>query len=247
MAGHDLRPGVIPCASVARTHPGMRRMVNEDRVYANPHDGLWAVADGMGGHDDGAAAAQSIVTALASLPRQKSGFTRLTALRTALETVNTALIRRQGLGGPVSGSTVVALLVHDDHFACVWAGDSRAYLLRSGVLQRLTRDHSVVQDLVDCGVIADHDRARHPQANLVTRAVGATEALDLDHVYARAEPGDVFLLCSDGLTGCVSEAVITGLLRGSAPEEAAETLLSEALKAGAADNVSLIVVAMESR
>src|SRR5437763_1667320 len=147
-----------------------------------------------------------------------------------------SVVRGDGAGraaarasGDVIVTTVVVLMARGDHFACLWAGDSRAYLLRDGVLRQMTRDHSLVQELVDAGSLAPEDAEAHPQANIITRAVGSEEPLQLDKVAGTLLPGDVILLCTDGLFKALREPEMAHLLAaGAGPQE----LLDTALKAG---------------
>jgi serine/threonine protein phosphatase PrpC len=221
--------------SAARSHVGGRN-ANEDRVLARPEKGLWAVADGMGGHAGGEAASSLVVEALAGVPRCDSGFAFLNEVSHRLQGVNHALLARSG------GSTVVALLVHEGHYACLWAGDSRTYLLRGRRLDRLTRDHSLVQELVDAGALTPGEARNHPRANVITRAVGVSETLQLEKRHAPIEPGDTFLLCSDGLFGVMTDDEIADSLSHRDLETAADELLDEALRRRTRDNVSLVLV-----
>lgn len=229
--------------SVAKTHAGARRSVNEDRILDRPQDGFWAVADGMGGHLAGDVAADRLVAALAAVEHGASGYACLADIVRQVEKVNEDLFRGDGGAAPAtSGSTLVALLAHEGHYACLWAGDSRAYLWRGGRLTAITRDHSIIQELVDRGVVAEADRRGHPSANLVTRAVGADLKVQLDRRFAPLVEGDVFLLCSDGLTGCLDEGEIASTLQAADLDRAAELLIEAALQRRAPDNVSLILV-----
>jgi serine/threonine-protein phosphatase Stp1 len=232
--------------SVARSHPGKRRAVNEDRVLDKPEDGLWAVADGMGGHRAGDVAAARVVDALAGVKHGASGYARLTDVVRNIDAVNTALFEGDCGDGPrsPSGSTLVALLAHDGHYACLWAGDSRAYLLRDGQLTPITRDHSIVQQLVDGGALLEADRKRHPSAHVITRAIGAGPTVELDQRFAPIMEDDVFLLCSDGLTACLDEHDIARTLSGADPGGAADRLLSAALAGDAPDNISFVIMSV---
>ncbi|MFN3523628.1 MAG: PP2C family protein-serine/threonine phosphatase [Phenylobacterium sp.] len=234
--------------SVARTHAGTVRTLNEDRYIERPDVRLWAVADGMGGHEAGDVAAALIVETLAEVAAPTSGYGFLNGVCDRLQAVNRELVERAAAlaYGSLIGSTVVALLAYDDHYACVWAGDSRIYLLRDGALERLTRDHSVVQEMVDSGVIRAEEAQGHSRSNIVTRAVGAGEPLELDVRHAAILPGDVFLLCSDGLTGAVSDEEIRRILAAMPLERAADGLLALSLDRGARDNVTLVLVAAEA-
>jgi protein phosphatase/serine/threonine-protein phosphatase Stp1 len=149
---------------------------------------------------------------------------------------------RQG-DGAIIASTVVVLVVRQDRFGCLWAGDSRAYLLRNDTFRRLTRDHSLVQELVDAGHLDARDAERHPRANVITRAVGASGGtLELDMVTGRIMAGDRFLLCTDGLSKVVADTMLGDILRANGPDDAAEKLLEAALSRRARDNVTAVVL-----
>jgi protein phosphatase len=236
---------VFRTASVS--HVGMVRELNEDSVLARPEIGLWAVADGMGGHGGGDVASRAVVAALAALAPQETGAALLGEFETSIVRVNAELrALARSRGASVVGATLVAVLVHGVHFACVWCGDSRVYLLRGGALEQITRDHSEVQDLVDRGVL-DRDEARAwPRRNVVTRALGATDQAELEIVDAPAFAGDRFLLCSDGLTAHVEDGEIAALLAVDDPQKACDDLLAVTLQRGASDNVSIVVVACDA-
>jgi serine/threonine protein phosphatase PrpC len=240
-----LRSPVLAFGVAHRTDAGQVRGLNEDRLLSRPEAGLWAVADGMGGHAAGEVASGLIVEALADLGDYGSGYAYLNAVQEALRQVNGDLVARAAADsstGGVIGSTVVALLIFQDHFACVWAGDSRAYQLRGGQLQRLTRDHSVVQQLVDAGALTPQQARLDRRANVVTRALGAHDGLDLDLAHGEVRPGDRFLLCSDGLTGVVEDEEIAALLAAPSLQSAADALLAKAHDRGSPDNVTLVLI-----
>ncbi len=224
----------LACRSVARSHVGLVRQINEDRVFDAPGQGLWAVADGMGGHRGGDLAAQTVVEALRALIAGPVSFASLCA---ALEDANRRILDRNRAEALDAGATVVAALVGDDVARIAWAGDSRAYLLR-GRPRLLTHDHSVVQELVDAGLLTPAGAARHPRANVITRALGIEDAVALDTVAVTLAPGDRLLLCSDGLSRSLDETRAVG---GSLDEAAAD-LLAGALARDGSDNVSLVLV-----
>ena len=230
--------------SRAVTHPGTRRGHNEDMAVARPDLGLWAVADGAGGHKAGDVASEMIATTLETIPGALNADEMLAQVRLRIGATHAALrehAARMGEGALVA-STVVVLIVRHGHFACLWAGDSRAYLLRDGVLQRITRDHSLVQEMVDAGQLDEADAEGHPRANVITRAVGdMAETMELDKVTGRVAGGDRFLLCSDGLSKALDEATIADLLKAGSAERAADDLLAEALARKATDNVTAVV------
>ncbi len=226
------------------TDVGRVRSLNEDALLDRSGIGLWAVADGMGGHDAGDFASRTIVDALDRVapPTDGSGFLRdvedrILGAHAALRQEADA----RGSGG-IIGSTVVVLLVWNEHYACVWAGDSRLYLFRDGLLRQVSRDHSLVQDLVEAGELAPEQAESHPQANVVTRAVGAVEDLVLDKTHEKIRHGDMFLLCSDGLTRHVSDPEIAEVLANATTPGAAQALIDLALERGAKDNVTAVVV-----
>jgi protein phosphatase/serine/threonine-protein phosphatase Stp1 len=231
--------------SWAMTDAGAVRKHNEDNLLSRPDLGLWAVADGAGGHESGEVASGMIVSELDRLPRDLSGAEVLAEVRLTLARVHDRLRAEAASRGPgaMIASTFVALILRDKHFACLWAGDSRAYLLRAGALSQITRDHSLVQELVESGKLAAEDAERHPHANVITRAVGAdAEALELDKVIGQAEPGDRFLLCSDGLSKTLSDAEIAGLLAAPEGVPPPELLIAAALAHRVNDNVTAVVV-----
>jgi protein phosphatase/serine/threonine-protein phosphatase Stp1 len=228
-------------ASSACTHTGAVRPRNEDQVLARPEIGLWAVADGAGGHGAGDVASGALHAALAGIPPGLTAAEMLAQVRLRVGAVHSDLqARAAALGaGRVIASTLVVLLARAQHFAALWAGDSRAYLLRGGALHRVTHDHSLVQEMVDAGTLAPEEAEAHPHANIITRAVGQEGELELDKVADRLHAGDSFLLCSDGLFKELSEPAILALLRDGAN---APTLVEAAVRAGGRDNVSAVVV-----
>jgi protein phosphatase/serine/threonine-protein phosphatase Stp1 len=231
--------------SWAQTNVGAVRKHNEDNLLSRPDLGLWVVADGAGGHDSGEVASGMIVGELDRLPPHLSGAEVLAEVRLTLSRVHQALREEAAARGRDSmiASTFVSLIIRDKHFACLWAGDSRAYLLRHGHLSQISRDHSLVQELVDSGNLAPEDAENHPHANVITRAVGAdSETLELDKVIGIAEPGDRFLLCSDGLCKTLSEPEIASLLGAPDGAPPSDLLIAAALSHGVNDNVTAVVV-----
>lgn len=224
------------------THAGAHRRENEDRLLDRADIGLWAVIDGMGGHARGGDAAESVRNALDRLAPAASGFAMLGNVTRALDATNAALHGAQAGREDLAGATVVALIAHGDHFACIWAGDSRAYLLRDGALSRITHDHSAVQRLIDHGLIGEAERHGHPLAHVVTSAVGAAPTLAAETRFGEIRAGDRFLLCSDGLSLCFDEAALCALVTGRTGEEIARALLAAAVTPRARDNLSFILI-----
>ena len=226
----------------ATTHPGAVRLRNEDSYVNRPDLGLWAVADGAGGHQAGEVASRIIADALNSVSTGIDGAELLAEVRHCLARAHNALRREAARRGPQAMivSTIVALLLRDDYYACLWAGDSRAYLLRGQRFRQLTRDHSLVQELFDAGAISAAEALHHPSANIITRAIGA-EGLELDKVTDRLFPGDRFLLCTDGLFKALPERELAELL--AADEDIiADQLVIAGLREGAADNLTAVTV-----
>jgi len=235
----------MSCRSAARTHVGTVRRRNEDAVLERPEIGLWAVADGAGGHERGDYASSLIITALREVNAALSGGVDLVEeVKRRLAEVNHELRARAATMGPnvLIGSTVAVLLVADGQSCCLWAGDSRLYRMRGAELCQLSRDQSHVQDLVDRGEIAPERAAAHPLANIVTNLVGGFDQLLLEERRDRLEPGDILLLCSDGLNGALSDGELAGILAARPVAAAADRLIERALSEGARDNVSVVVV-----
>lgn len=227
----------------ARTHVGKVRKVNEDSILALPDQRIWVVADGMGGHEAGDYASQTITETVAMIPPDLPPAELMRELRNAIMQANTqiheAAVNRFRT---TVGSTVVALILTDTHFAALWAGDSRVYLLRDGTIQMLTTDHSVVGEFVALGQMTWDEAEHHPQSNAITRAVGVDKTLELDKVRGEVFSGDRFLLCSDGLTKYAGFAALERMLKNAPIETVVDRLMNHALASGGGDNVSVIVV-----
>jgi protein phosphatase len=226
----------------ARSDVGLLREINEDSGYAGPR--LLAVADGVGGHAAGEVASSVAVGVLAGLDEDSPGGDLLDRLSTAVHLANTHL-RDMVNGDPElrgMGTTVTALLRAGARFGLVHVGDSRGYLLRDGRLQQITRDHTFVQTLLDEGRITPEEADHHPQRNVITNALDGREDIELDLSVRETRAGDRYLLCSDGLSGVVSEDTIRDTLADEASTEVAvEKLVELALKGGGPDNITAIV------
>jgi protein phosphatase/serine/threonine-protein phosphatase Stp1 len=185
-----------------------------------------------------------IAEALEAIPFGLSAAEMLAQVRLAIERTHRALRLEAAHRGPnvLVASTVVVLLARGGHYACLWAGDSRAYLLRGGRLRQVTRDHSLVQELLEAGAIAPAEAENHPRANVITRAVGADlDDFSLDKVSDKLHPGDRFLLCSDGLCKTLPDselATLLGALNGQPPQ----ALIDAALALHVSDNVTAVAI-----
>jgi len=228
-------------AGAGLTHRGLVRERNEDAILTDPAGVLWAVADGMGGYGNGDVASDIVMDCLTAIDEIGDP---AELLEDALAQAND-LVRARGceIRQGVMGATVVALLIQNAVGNIAWAGDSRAYLMRSGSLRLLTSDHTVVQELVESGVLRAADAEHHPESHVVTRAVGGADVLEVDHVTVPLIIGDRLLLCSDGLTACVyDQSIARALDEEPTPDTVCNALVAEALQNGAPDNVSVISV-----
>lgn len=231
--------------SAAISHVGKVRKLNEDACIERSDIGLWAVADGMGGHSSGDLASQLIVNALAKLKPVAPLSALVDFVEHALVAVNNRLFELSQAQRQTIGSTVVTLLIAERHCVFLWAGDSRLYRLRDGVLRQLTTDHSQVELYIEKGLLSREAALEHPAGNLVTRAVGAAQDLFLDIDGGDVRAGDRFLLCSDGLDKHVKAGEVERILQAGDARTAAQTLVDTTLARGAADNITVCVVLVE--
>lgn len=236
-------------SSAKQTHVGMVRKVNEDACLAMPQLGLWAVADGMGGHEAGDVASQLIIDTLSQMPPSADWNQFIETTRAQLCKSNRELRKEsaQHYHNRTIGSTVVVMLAHEDQGACLWVGDSRLYRLRAGELQQLTQDHSHVQELIDQGLLTPEEAHDHPLGNVITRAVGSADSLEIDMIHFPLCAGDVFLLCTDGLNKVIQDSEIAYLMYHGEQQERVEALVQLALLRGAPDNVTVVTVTVDEQ
>lgn len=244
--------------AAARTDPGPVRENNEDSFLVELSAGLFIVADGMGGHAAGEVASEIAVSTVAEilLGQEDPDETRLEratpdddeAIRERLRycTNQASLrIRREAMANPEQagmGTTLVVLLIEDDVAHLGHVGDSRIYLFRDDRLHRLTRDHTVVQQEIDAGRLSPELARIVPHKNILTQSVGYHGPVEPDTSTRPVEPGDVFVLCSDGLTDPLDDAQLAQIIRSTPAEDLAETLVQEALVNGTEDNVTVVAV-----
>ena len=229
--------------SSAFTDPGLKRALNEDALFEDATHGVWAVADGMGGHSAGDIASKSIVQALKQYPGAGSLAECIDTLESLLLGVNIDLINHPARAGrDIMGSTVALLCVYPPYAFAIWAGDSRVYRLHENRLEAITEDHSMVQELVNRGHLKPEDAEHHPSANIVVRALGGNADLKLDIDQVEIASGDRFLICSDGLYKDVSEAQIEEILRMPDIHECNHRLRQAALDGGGSDNITCVLV-----
>lgn len=237
------RPIDWHCGS--RTDRGCVRELNEDALIARPDIHLWAVADGMGGHQVGDVASRIIIETLA----ESGGSNRLSVfvdeVENKLREANQRILHYASTmfeGGATMGSTLVSLLICGRVGVTMWVGDSRLYRLRNQQLKQITSDHSHVQELLRMGAITEEEAEGHPQSNVITRAIGVDEEGLVDLAVFNVQVGDIFLLCSDGLHNSVDQRHIRQLLSEFDAQQAADSLIAASLENGAPDNVSVIVI-----
>jgi serine/threonine protein phosphatase PrpC len=230
--------------SCARSTAGKRRELNEDAYLDRPEIGLWAVADGMGGHSAGDVASQAAVQALSALSMSDSLESFTANVTKCLHEVNSDLLgMAEKLGpGQIIGTTVVVMLAVDDRCTAIWAGDSRLYRYRSGTLSQITHDHSLAAELSQQGDYSSDEIVGSAPDNIVTRALGARPELRIDTVNFEAQQGDVYLLCSDGLVKEMNPEEISNILDRGGSDESSQSLIDLALQRGARDNVTVVII-----
>jgi serine/threonine protein phosphatase PrpC len=243
-----------------RTDVGRRRKINEDSFLVSPEMSLYAVCDGMGGHNAGEVASRMAIETISAFIERSAVEKEITwpwgldanlsfdanrvktAIRLANARVFQAADNREELTG--MGTTVVTVLISGDIMTVGSAGDSRCYLVRGGELKQLTRDDSWVSAALGEGILNSDDVEHHPLRNVITKAVGARDAIDLDVLAHDLQPGDLVMLCSDGLHSMVSDQEIGRILQSSLDslEEASARLVEAANEAGGRDNVTVVLL-----
>jgi PPM family protein phosphatase len=223
------------------THVGLRRTRNEDTYYADASLGLFLVADGMGGHQHGEVASALVRDAVVDLVTR--GHSLIEAVQGAAERL--LAHTRHSTDDLPMGTTIAVLRTTSDSYEVAWVGDSRIYMWKQG-LRQISHDHSLVQALVEAGQLDPAQASQHPQRNVLTQALGVTapEQLHIGMARGSLEPDTGFLLCSDGLTEDVNDAVIAGTVARTdlAAQECVDQLLLSALDGGGDDNISVIIV-----
>ena len=247
-----------------RTDVGRRRKVNEDSFLVAPDASLYAVCDGMGGHNAGEVASRMAIETLLAFVEKSAVEKEITwpwgldanlsfdanRIKTAIKLANSRVYQaadnREELTG--MGTTVVAAVVSANVLTIGSAGDSRCYLVRDGQLKQLTRDDSWVSAALGEGILNSDDVEHHPLRNVITKAVGARDTIDLDVMEHTLQPGDVAMLCSDGLHGMINDQEIARLLVPvpESLEEASARLVDAANAAGGRDNVTVVLLRYEA-
>ena len=241
--------------SYSITDVGQKRTVNQDFVFTSETPvgnlpNLFEVADGMGGHKAGDFASSYAVEVLLSTIREDENSNPVKIIRAAIETANTQLLREASDNEAMSGmGTTMVLVTIVGHYAYVAnVGDSRLYLIDENKISQITKDHSLVEEMVRMGEISRDDARNHPDKNIITRALGAGRDVDVDFFDVRLTPGDILLLCSDGLSNMVpDEDIRQVILTSETLEEAGRRLVSMANDNGGRDNIAVVLVEPETK
>ena len=229
------------------SHVGNVRARNEDSFLVAPDTGVWTVADGMGGHSRGDLASELIIESLRRIGRSDSAANLLAVCEQRLLEANFRIrdIALQS-GEEVIGATIAVLLIHDDDYACIWAGDSRVYVVRNGAIEQISRDHTEVAEMLATGVLTEAQAKEWPLRNVVTRAIGVHDDPEIEMKSGAVRPDDAFVICSDGLTAHVSDREILDAVERHDAQGACNRLIALTLERGAIDNVTVVVVRCES-
>jgi protein phosphatase len=230
------------------SHVGCVRTLNEDAWLELIDRKLWVVADGMGGHRAGDVASRTIIEYVRNVTFDSSFGKFAENVQNQIIAAHQSLMDLGKRLGHIAGSTVVALFGDGRHGLVMWAGDSRAYLYRQGTLRQVTRDHSYVEELLARGEISPEEVSSHPQANVITRAVGAGNSLHLDKAILELFHGDILLLCSDGLYKELDEeAICSIMMKSHSPAIMVQDFINSCVEHGARDNVTVAVVKVVQR
>ena len=233
------------------SHTGHVRNKNEDSILVHDEENVWIVADGMGGHHAGDFASQTITNNLSLFKQHPSLDDSILLLEENILNSNSIIRKKSGhLGRNATiGSTVVCVYVWNNLLFVLWAGDSRLYRYRQGKFERLTEDHSYVEELVRMGKIEARDAEEHPAANVVLKAVGIDERLCIDFEYFEVEDDDIYIICTDGLYKDLDEANIVPIIESHTEDtkSLSEALLASSLDAGGTDNTSIITLKVQRK
>lgn len=231
-------------SSFGITNTGKERKHNEDAMLNKPEIGLWAVADGMGGHSAGDIASQMVVKSLNGILAGSSLDKYVDDIEEEIINVNVRLREKakQLQDKMVIGSTVVGMIAYERFCTFFWVGDSRLYRLRNGSLRQLSVDHSQVETYIEQGIITREEAIKHPQGNVITRAVGANQNIYVDFDIQEMRATDRYMLCSDGLTKHLRDTEFQDILGMGNAETACKKLIGLTLERGATDNVTAVVI-----
>lgn len=231
----------------AATHVGKVRQRNEDNYLVATERGLWAVADGMGGHDAGDVASRIVIEELNAVAPPSTAAELLASCETRMMNANSRLRQLADDRGKLVGTTIAILLAFDTFYAGVWSGDSRIYRIRQGTIEQVSLDHTEVQEMLSEGTLNAEEAMAWPRRNVITRAIGVQDNPELEMRSGALEAGDIFVVCSDGLTAHVADEEILALANRQRPQSACDALIAQTLDRGATDNVTVVIVRFNAR
>jgi serine/threonine protein phosphatase PrpC len=226
----------------AATHVGKVRRQNEDNYLVATRNGLWAVADGMGGHAAGDVASRTVVEELAAVAVPATAAELLASCEQHICRANSHLKKLGDERGALIGTTVAVLLIFEGDYACLWSGDSRIYRLRHHLIEQISVDHTEMQQLISEGKLTVEEARAWPRRNVITRAIGVSDDPELEITGGTLEAGDIFVICSDGLTAHIANEEILALADENPPQKACDLLVDLTLERGAIDNVTVVAV-----
>lgn len=234
-------------SSFGITDKGKMRKHNEDAMLNKPEIGLWAVADGMGGHQAGDMASQMVVNSLNKICQRMPLDQYIDNIEDNLAKINKRLVEKakEFKNQTMIGSTVVGMIAYQIFCAFFWVGDSRLYRMRNGTLRQLSVDHSQVETYIQKGLLNREEAATHPNSNIITRAVGASDNLYIDFDIQEMQKADRYMLCSDGLTKHLHDLEFENMLAQGNAKDVCNKLIQLTLERGAGDNVTVIVIDIE--
>jgi serine/threonine protein phosphatase PrpC len=226
----------------AATHVGKVRRQNEDNYLLGTRSGVWAVADGMGGHAAGDVASRTVVEELAAVAVPATAAELLASCERQIVRANSHLRKLGDERGAVIGTTIAVLLMFEGDYACLWSGDSRIYRLRQHRIEQISVDHTEVQQLLSEGRLTAEEARAWPRRNVITRAIGVSDDAELEITGGTLQAGDTFVICSDGLTAHIEDEEILALAGENPPQKACDLLVDLTLDRGAIDNVTVVAV-----
>jgi serine/threonine protein phosphatase PrpC len=226
----------------AATHVGKVRRQNEDNYLLATRSGVWAVADGMGGHAAGDVASRTVVEELAAVAVPATAAELLASCERHIVRANSHLKKLGDERGALIGTTIAVLLIFEGDYACLWSGDSRIYRLRQHRIEQISVDHTEVQQLISEGRLTAEEARAWPRRNVITRAIGVSDDPELEITGGALQAGDTFVICSDGLTAHIEDEEILALAGENPPQKACDLLVDLTLNRGAIDNVTVVAV-----
>lgn len=236
----------VRCSSL--THKGTVRSSNQDAILAMRKIGLWAVADGMGGHSAGEVASRILIKHLYQIGHKKPSFLLIEEIKKAIFKANQEIVnytqRQQEKEQKIIiiGSTIVVLLLFKDQFHCFWCGDSRCYLLRKNILTQLSRDHTKAEEMLKTGQLSASMVKTAKESNVLTHAIGVEQKPTVEYRNGYIYQGDTFYLCSDGINNIFDDEILEKLLANEDIDNTNKKILAHSLTKGASDNISSIIV-----